>query len=122
MFGFRSSEFFWKNPNFSNSQKFHENSSEISLEIISCFGVKKTLFWGHNIRKKFRNPCFGVKNRGFQTFGIFLTPFDDACLTLFVSILFSYKCVFLRILSSVKKLTQVKQQVLLFTQEVLVEI
>jgi len=39
-------------------------------------------------------------------------------LTLLLNILFSYKNVFLRILSSVIKLTEVKQQVLLFTQGV----
>jgi len=55
MFGFRSLEFFWKNPSFLNSQKFCKNSSEIRLEIISCFlGQKKTFF-------EFEKPCFGVK-------------------------------------------------------------
>jgi len=49
MFGFQSLEFFRKNPNFSNSL------------------VKKPCFWV----KKFGNSCFGVKNRGFRTFGIY---------------------------------------------------
>ncbi len=71
-FGFRSSEFFWKYPVFSNSQKFGENSLEIiseisleiSLEIISCFWDKKTCFWGFWGQSS-KNR---VKNRGFWTF------------------------------------------------------
>ncbi len=46
-----------KNPNFSNLQKFCKNSSEISLEIISCFWVKKPYF-------KVKKSCFGVKKFG----------------------------------------------------------
>jgi len=62
MFGFQSSEFFWKNRNFSNSQKRRENSSEL----ISCFWVKKPCFWV----KKFGNPCFGefMENSEFVLF------------------------------------------------------
>jgi len=47
---FEVRNFFRKNPNFLNLQKFRENSLEISSEIISCFWVKK--------------PCFGVKKFG----------------------------------------------------------
>jgi len=42
-------------------------------------------------------------------------------LILFVNSLFSYKYVYLSILSSVIKLTYVKQQVFLFLQEVYIE-
>ncbi len=53
-FGFRSSEIFWKYLVFSNSQKFCENSSEISSEIssekISCFWVKKPVFEGFGVK------------------------------------------------------------------------
>jgi len=45
-------------------------------------------------------------------------PFNPIwCFTLFVNILFSYKYVFLRILSSVIKLTYVNLQMLLFIQK-----
>ncbi len=60
----RSSDFFWKYPFFSNSQKFCKNSSEISLGEKPLFWVKKTCFWG-------KNRGLGVKNRGFQTLQIY---------------------------------------------------
>ncbi len=61
MFGFRSSDFFLKKPNFSNSRKFRENSSEISWEIISCFLSQKPLFLGQKDRK----PLFWGQKQGF---------------------------------------------------------
>jgi len=68
-FGFWSSAFFWKYLVFSNSWKFHENSLEISLEIISCFWVKtfgKCLenFWKSNWK------TFGI----YGKFGICSIP------------------------------------------------
>jgi len=60
MFGFRSSEFFWKNTNFLNLQKFCENS----LKIISCFLVKNPCFLVKTPCFLVKNPCFGVKKFG----------------------------------------------------------
>ncbi len=65
MFGFWSSEFFPKNPNFSNSQKFLENSSDISSDIISCFWVKKNPVFGWNSLEKVRKPLFWIQKQGF---------------------------------------------------------
>jgi len=44
LFGFQSSEFFWKNPVFPNSQKFCKKSSEISSDQKSLLLGQKTLF------------------------------------------------------------------------------
>ncbi len=49
---------------FKTRKNSSEISSEIILEIISCFWVKKSCFG-------VKNRSFGVKNRGFQTIRIY---------------------------------------------------
>ncbi len=46
LFGYQSSEIFWKYPFFSNTQKFLKNSSEISLGQKNLFLRQKQGFWG----------------------------------------------------------------------------
>jgi len=58
---------FLEKPNLFELAKILRNQFGNKFRNNFLFLGQKTLFWV----KKFGNPCFGVKNRGFRTLGIY---------------------------------------------------